>query len=77
VALPPKSWNIEVGKQLRRPLPGNGSMSSVPVATSALEMESTCCLGMKARSRDNADVASKLDAVTSETQNRTLREGVF
>jgi hypothetical protein len=50
-------------KKQRRPLPGNGSMSVFPAATSALEMESACCLGMKACSRDNADVASMLDAI--------------
>jgi hypothetical protein len=36
-------------------------MSVVPWATSALEMESACCLGMTARSRDKAEVASTLD----------------
>jgi hypothetical protein len=75
--MPPKSHDIEVGKQQRRPLPGNGSMNIVPATTSVLEMEPACCLGMKTRFRDNADVASTLDAVTSETRNRNLREGVF
>jgi hypothetical protein len=66
-----------VGKQQRRQLLGNGSLSVVLATTSGIEMESACCLGMKARSRDNADVASTLDAVTSETRNRNFREGVF
>jgi hypothetical protein len=68
---------ISKSENNRHPLPGNGSMTVVPAATIELDMESACGLGIKARSRENVDVASTLDAVTSETRNRTLREGVF
>jgi hypothetical protein len=75
--VPPKSRNIEVGKQQRRPLPGNGSISVVSAVTNTLEIKSTCYQKMKTRSRDNADKTNTLDTVTSETRNRTLREGVL
>jgi hypothetical protein len=75
--VPPKSWNIEVGKQQRHPLLGNGSISVVQAITNTLEIKSLCYLKMKTCSRNNADITNKLDTVTSETRNRTIQEGVF
>jgi hypothetical protein len=66
--MPPKSRNIEGRKQQRRPLPGNGSIRVVPVATNMLEIKSTCYLQMKTHSRDNADITNTLDTVKSETR---------